>query len=678
MYEIEIIATRAHQDKKVMELRNLIKSISDPARIDYPMVPPNYLYQDGEERNYLVKGLVSMLFERVVWSGDIDECTSLNYMRRVMDHGGSVYDYVVREIALTAMDALINGRVAVRPLTDKDDQWFFLNSINTPWKFYNINETLNHLKDIHVTPPQIWRNSDDISTLLKGVVWYNLMGIPQGNYTTETFTKCAQKLSSPGKLVTLAVVEKIRDDLKFNVDEPMANPFIKLFRDTYDVDKIYKFVDRVLNRNFKLSWTVINNNGTYNDDPHGYLRALILNWILVKYPGWSERVVEFDGLNIHMHTVLEHIIDQHNHSITRTLKLVVRELLNNHKLTPMEVLTPVFAFVTKGVRESMTPPVCGDLHKLVHERIELDRLNNGVFKEYNVEFITDPIRLYNEGSKMKHCVGGSGYIDDLVDGSMLFFHLDNGTHHGLTVTFDVEEGYGTGYRGFDYRGKWLKISVDDYNGYCNESTEEDGEIVEDLFLVLTDPRDEYPVKVSENQIDNGAEYLEYPDKNLLIFENLEKGREFIRVCQDLKESHWVSLDTVKQVSGHFNGHWHVKPGTLAGDLYPTGELRSQSGHGGAPDDISSLLSTLFRHNVNSMYGAFSSNSSRGKKPLIRLSNHVFSYPKGIKVEKDLVDWKEKYLDDGFLSTSSLPRIRNPEARVAIAQAMEVYRKCLEM
>ena len=76
------------------------------------------------------------------------------------------------------------------------------------------------------------------------------------------------------------------------------------------------------------------------------------------------------------------------------------------------------------------------------------------------------VDLVQEGRRMHHCVGGENYLDHLVDGDMIFFHLEvAGLKHGATLSMTPHQREKPGTFWFNGSG-W---ELDQYYGFDDES-----------------------------------------------------------------------------------------------------------------------------------------------------------------------------------------------------------------
>lgn len=76
------------------------------------------------------------------------------------------------------------------------------------------------------------------------------------------------------------------------------------------------------------------------------------------------------------------------------------------------------------------------------------------------------VDLVQEGRRMHHCVGGENYLDHLVDGDMIFFHLEvAGLKHGATLSMTPHQREKPGTYWFNGSG-W---ELDQYYGFDDES-----------------------------------------------------------------------------------------------------------------------------------------------------------------------------------------------------------------
>lgn len=156
-----------------------------------------------------------------------------------------------------------------------------------------------------------------------------------------------------------------------------------------------------------------------------------------------------NGVMIHGHTVKGDA--QFN-------KIVGRDFL----LPPEVTMLPILERLSVAVKNRLSESVCQKTQRL------------SVPGHPSITHLTTPVDLYNEGIRMRHCIGELNYAIAMVAGTAIHLHVDHPeVKHGVTATLSkVEPSHLRPLQTYlildGIEGHWV---ISDIYGYCNNTDE---------------------------------------------------------------------------------------------------------------------------------------------------------------------------------------------------------------
>lgn len=188
-----------------------------------------------------------------------------------------------------------------------------------------------------------------------------------------------------------------------------------------------------------FNWLDFTFKASSDDQCLGALLTYKTHWMLLylnKYKQWCQGSTDVrqNGfvIRVHHHTVIAKYIEMLTKLIHLGDKVKIEEIL------PPSLQTHPRDVMSSYLQEEITLRAAR-LNQLV-KNIHFPELHTSLLtlNPSRWQHLDNPIKLINEGDRMRHCIGGDGYIRNGSEDAV-YFHYDDGSKHGLTIHLEHVE-----------------------------------------------------------------------------------------------------------------------------------------------------------------------------------------------------------------------------------------------